>query len=123
LTVSAWRGIEAKTRIGAGEYFGKFGMFLQLECKNLGESRAYELIAVAKGTKTAESIREETNTRKQAFREREALALSRQLHQQPNRGQRKHPHPVVETVVEPRNPFNPSPREPSIHAGWPVSGG
>jgi hypothetical protein len=50
--------IEAKRRIAAGEYKGNFGKFLALECNSLSSSRAYELIAIANGTKTVTSIRE-----------------------------------------------------------------
>lgn len=49
--------IEAKKRIAAGEYEGGFVKFLGDECKALSSSRAYELIAIANGTKTVESVR------------------------------------------------------------------
>ena len=52
--------IEAKNRIALGEYDGKFGKFLTLECNSLSSSRAYELISIANGTKTVEAIREAT---------------------------------------------------------------
>jgi hypothetical protein len=64
---------KAKARIASGEYEGKFGAFLLHECNELSSSRAYELIAVAEGTKTVESLREETNARKQKFREGEGV--------------------------------------------------
>lgn len=51
--------MEAKQRIAAGEYEGKFGRFLMLECNSLSSSRAYELIAIANGTKTVEGLRAE----------------------------------------------------------------
>lgn len=55
--------VEAKQRIEAGEYEGRFGKFLTLECNSLSSSRAYELIAIANGTKTVESIRAAVNER------------------------------------------------------------
>ena len=64
--------MEAKARIAAGEYDGKFGKFLTLECNCLSSSRAYELISIANGTKTVESLREEMAGRKRAERERDA---------------------------------------------------
>lgn len=50
--------MEAKARIAAGEYDGKFGKFLTLECNCLSSSRAYELISIANGTKTVQDIRD-----------------------------------------------------------------
>jgi hypothetical protein len=73
--------IEAKKRIAAGEYEGGFVKFLKDECKALSSSRAYELIAIANGTKTVAAIRE----KKAATMRRSRLAL-------------RH---VVDTPVEP----------------------
>jgi hypothetical protein len=66
--------IEAKARIAAGEYGGKFGLFLQHACKGLGESRAYELIAIASGKTTQEEHRAQANVRKQRYRAKAAEA-------------------------------------------------
>jgi len=61
---------EARERVAAGEYESPhFSHYLQTYAK-MSSSRAYELIAIADGTKTVEGIREETNARKQAFRSR-----------------------------------------------------
>lgn len=49
--------IEAKKRIAAGEYEGGFVKFLKDECRALSSSRAYELIAIANGSKTVETMR------------------------------------------------------------------
>ena len=63
--------LEAKARVAAGEYEGKFGKFLLFGCKDLSSSRAYELMAIAQGTKTVEGIRKEVNARAaKAARER-----------------------------------------------------
>ena len=61
---------EARTRVAAGEYESPhFSHYLQTYAK-MSSTRAYELIAIADGTKTVEGIREATNVRKQAFRSR-----------------------------------------------------
>jgi hypothetical protein len=60
--------MEAKARIAAGEYAGGFVKYLKDECKGLSSSRAYELIAIANGTKTIASIREATAERVQRSR-------------------------------------------------------
>lgn len=61
---------EAKERIAAGEYEGGFAKYLSDECKSLSQSRAYELIAIADGTKTLDDIRQ---------RAREGMKRSRAL--------------------------------------------
>lgn len=59
---------EARERVAAGEYESPhFSHYLQTYAK-MSSSRAYELIAIADGTKTVEGIREEANNRKKAFR-------------------------------------------------------
>lgn len=68
--------IEGKRRIAAGEYLGKFGMWLQFECKGLQESRAYELIAIASGTKTAEETRQRHKDYRQACKDRDEAVRS-----------------------------------------------
>lgn len=64
--------LEAKARIASGEYEGKFGMFLMRECNDLSDSRAYELIAIANGTKTVENIRERAREGMRASRAKAA---------------------------------------------------
>ncbi len=68
--------IEAKDRIKAGEYAGKFGRFLMLECNGIGDSRAYELIAIAKGTTTLDEVRERAREGMQRSRARAAAAAA-----------------------------------------------
>ena len=45
-----------------------FAEFLLNHCP-IGKSRAYEVIAIADGRKTVDEVREETNLRKQTYRE------------------------------------------------------
>ncbi len=67
--------IEARARIDAGEtlVFDSFTDFVEWGCY-LGKSRAYEMIAIANGTKTLEEVREETGKRRDAARERQREA-------------------------------------------------
>lgn len=65
--------IEAKARIVAGEYVGGFDKWLKAECK-VGRSRAYELLAIAKGTTTLEAIRESKATSMRKVRAKAPLA-------------------------------------------------
>jgi hypothetical protein len=68
--------LEAKARIAAGEYGAPFGAFISKECGGLSSSRAYELIAIANGTKTVESIRAEKAASVRKCREQAAAASS-----------------------------------------------
>ena len=61
--------IEAKKRIAAGEYEGGFVKFLKDECKALSSSRAYELIAIANGTRALSVMRKATAARVQQSRD------------------------------------------------------
>ena len=79
--------LEAKARITSGEYEGKFGAFLLHECGDLSSSRAYELIAVANGTKTVESVRADVRARGQEFRDRQGGVRSQTESTEPHTNQ------------------------------------
>lgn len=55
--------IEARDRVKAGEYESPHFSHFLVQYAKMSPSRAYELIAIADGTKTVESIREAVNER------------------------------------------------------------
>ena len=75
LTAAGQKLLEAKRRSDAGE-FGEpnFPNFLRLHCRNMSQSWAYQLMAVARGEMTVEELRSKAAERQRQCRERKKTA-------------------------------------------------